>query len=114
LIAQGSFEIPGEPFETFGTLPAPAVHMHLGGDRPERLEALAQVGVNLGLTAFFPFEEDCFALADGLDPLSIAPGDGDGRRNHAFAPQGDQPVDFGGKRSGRLISRPLETQSPTA
>jgi hypothetical protein len=94
--------------------------MHLRADRSQVPEALAQIHTNLRLTAVFPFKENRVARCPGsrvvhqLNPFSVEPGYRNGGRDYAIFTERNQPGNFGRERSLRLISRPLETQSPTS
>ena len=67
-------EIPGEALKAAGALPGFAMRMQLGSHRTQSPETLAQVHLDLGLAAVFPFEEDQVSLTDDLNPFSVEPG----------------------------------------
>src|SRR5580658_7956838 len=67
-------EIPGEPLKAGGAGPGSAMRMQLGSHRTQSPETLAQVHLDFGLAAVFPFKEDQISLTDDLDPFSVEPG----------------------------------------
>jgi hypothetical protein len=71
------------------------------------------------MTAVFPFKENNvsqFPIGDphDLDIFLIVSGYGNRSSDHAILSQRHQPRDFRSERIFRLISRPLETQSPVS
>src|SRR5580658_3213064 len=68
-------EIPGQPLKAVWALPGSAMRMQLRSHRSQSPETLAQVHLDFGLAAVFPFKEDQVSLTDDLDPFSVEPGD---------------------------------------
>jgi hypothetical protein len=67
-------EIPGKALKAGGALPGSAVRMQLRSHCTQGLETLAQIHLDFGLPAVFPFKEDQVSLTDDLDPFSVEPG----------------------------------------